>query len=327
MKAPALVFLSAALALSACGANVRQMTAGARDYADYRASRVAPSVPERLRRASYYLEQHPEGAFHDEVASWFARVERLFYEASADSPEGMESYLAALPNGPHAPSAAQRRDAFRDKAKIEAGERLAAQAAAFERRLAAAAQSREDVLTAYASWIRRLVDFDGWGRPLFAADDAETTPSTSELRKAWLEGASPRCSADRCSKLLEIPYELEVAGKPEPFECIIEISFALSAGRVVDAAVSGPDLFARLSEAQHAEPISRDPESRRRAVAFAANFTSGAIERTLPRVRCERDPTPPAAMLRDCDGLRFEFFPKATNDDDDRVVIRGPAGL
>jgi hypothetical protein len=307
------------LAVSACVADMKRVTASPGDYADYRAVRVASSAPSRLKAAALYLQCHPGGAFYDEIAGWFSKVELLFYEASADSAAGMQAYLDALPNGPHAESARQRLDAFRDTAKAAAGERLAAVAAAFERRLAAAAQSREDVLTAYASWVRRLADFDGWGRPLDQASD--------ELKSAWAEGSAPSCRADRCTKLLEIPYQLEIAGKPEPFECIIEISFELSAGKVMGAVVSGPDLFARLMEANRAEPSSRDIESRNQSIVFAAHLTAGAVERKLSRARCERDPTAPAVMLRDCDGIRLEVFPKATQDDDDRVVIRGPAGL
>jgi hypothetical protein len=319
MRPPALFACSIAFALSACGGNVRRVTAPAGDYADYRAVRVASSVPLRLQAAARYLERHPDGAFHDEIADWFAKIELLFYQASADSRQGMQAYLAALPQGPHAPNAQQRLDAFRDTAKAAAGERLVAMAAVFEKRLAAAAQSREDVLTAYSSWLRRLVDFDAWGRPLDEASD--------ELKKAWSEGPAPRCEPDRCTKLLEIPYELEVAGKPEPFECIIEISLQLSAGKVVGAVVSGPDLFARLTEADSAEPSTRDAEARRHTVVFAATLTSGAIERRLQRARCDRDPSPPAVMLRECDGIRLEVFPKLTLDDDDRVVIHGPGGL
>jgi len=314
MRVPRVFWFVVALAVSACGATGRSITAPAGDYADYRAVRVAPSVPSRLKAAYFYLQRHPSGVFRDEISEWFARVEVLFYKALPNSAEGMQTYLDALPQGPHAPHAEQRRDTF-----LEAAKRLAALGAAFERRLAAAAQSRENVLTAYASWVRRLVEFDGWGRPLDQAG--------AEFKKAWFEDQLPRCERDRCIKVLEIPYELEVAGKPEPFECMIEISLGLSTGRVVRAVLAGPDLFARITEAHRAAPISRDLESRQDAIAFSTTFTSGAVERTQPRVRCGADAAPPAVMVRDCDGLRLEVFPKATPEDDDRVVIRGPAGL
>lgn len=324
MRAPAAFFRCAvAVAVAACAPQTRSVTAQAGDYHAYRATRVLPSVASRLTAASIYLERYPDGVFRDEVSEWFTRVEVLFYKSLPNSAEGMQIYVDALPRGPHAPHAEQRRDAF-----LEAARRLAALGAAFERRLAAAAQSREDVLTAYASWLSRLVEFDGWGRPLVrAGEDPARSRVSDDFETMWQKGSSPRCQADRCTKLLEIPYELEVGGKPAPFECMIEVSLVLSAGKVVGAVVAGPDLFARLTEAHRAVPISRDLESLQATVAFATTFTSGAVERVMPQTRCAGDAKPPAVLVRDCGGLRLEVFPKATQDDDDRVVIHGPPGL
>src|SRR4051794_11790032 len=95
--------------IAACGANLREIAAASDDYSDYRAFRVAPTVGRRLKAASFYLGCPSDGAFRDEVLQWFDRVEPLFFEASADSISGMNAYLAALPSGPHADSAAQRR--------------------------------------------------------------------------------------------------------------------------------------------------------------------------------------------------------------------------
>ena len=302
-----------------CGAKLRQIGATPDDYADYRAFRVAPTLAGRLRGASLYLQCHPDGAFRDEVAEWFDRIEPLYFEAFAGSASGMQAYLDALPKGPHAESATQRRDAFATAARVEAGERLSARAAEIEQRLAAAAQSREDVLTAYATWVGRLLDFDAWGR---APGDAK-----AEFGASWTSDPKPKCGSDRCAKLLSIRYELEVRGKPEPFVSILEVSLRLSGGRVVDATISGPDLFSRLSEAHDAEPIPDAEAGRARAVKYVIQLTSGAIERRLERARCGRDPTPPAVMVRECDGYKVELVPKTTSQEEDRVVIRGPSGL
>ena len=101
-----------------------------------------------------YLKQHPEGAFRSAVERWYGRVEPLFFEASSDTLAGTEKYLATLPSGPHANSAAQLRDAFRAALRISSGERIAEQGAAFEKRLAAAAKTRDDVLVAYTPALR-----------------------------------------------------------------------------------------------------------------------------------------------------------------------------
>src|SRR5258706_7616490 len=99
-----IVWLLALATSVACGANVRQVTASSADYADYRAVRVAPSVGAQLRAAATYLQCHSEGAFREDVQAWFDRVEPLYYDAASGSASGMQAYLDALPQGPHAES-------------------------------------------------------------------------------------------------------------------------------------------------------------------------------------------------------------------------------
>jgi len=318
-SAAKIVTLVALVASSACGVRMRQIGASSDDYADYRAFRVAPTLAKRLTLASLYLRCHADGAFRDEVAEWFDRIEPMFFEAAADSAAGMQAYLDALPSGPHAESAAQRRDALMAAARAEAGDRLSARGAEIERRLAAAAQSREDVVSAYASWLGRLVDFDAWGR---APSDAG-----QDFAAPWAGDPKPKCGPDRCSKLFSIRYELEVRGKPESFVGILEVSLRVTKGRVTEAVVSGPDLFSRLAEAHHAEPVPETEEGRSRAVKYVMQLTSGALERRFERARCGRDATPPAVMLRECDGYKVELVPKTTTQEEDRVVIRGPGKL
>lgn len=82
------------------------------DYASYRATRAADDLDERMRAVRLYLEQHPEGAFVDEVASFYERAEPLYYEARKGTISGLRAYLDALPNGPHAEEARARLDAL-----------------------------------------------------------------------------------------------------------------------------------------------------------------------------------------------------------------------
>jgi hypothetical protein len=314
------VCLVAFFASTGCGAKMQRIGASAGDYGDYRAFRVAPALSARMKAASLYLQCHSEGAFRLEVADWFAKVEPLFFEALADSATGMQTYLDALPAGPHAESAVQRRDAFLAAARAEAGERLSAKGADIERRLAAASQSREDVLTAYAAWVGRLIDFDAWGR--------NPKDASADFGSAWTSEPPPKCDKKRCSKLLTTRYELEVRGKPESFVSIFEVSLRLSKkGKVAEATVSGPDLFSSLAEAHEAEPVGDTAEGRTRAIKYVIQLTTGAIERRLDKARCGRNASPPAVMLRECEGYRVKLIPKTTTVGEDRVVIRGPSGL
>ncbi len=306
--------------VSACAGKLDALVAPTGDYADYRLTRVAPTVPERLKAADRYLKQHPEGVFRDAVARWYRRVEPLFFEASSDSLAGAEKYLSVLPEGPHANSAEQLRDAFRAAARVNAGERIAEQGAAFERRLAAAAKARDEVLVAYTAWVGRALDFDGWGGPLAETGDP--------FFSAFFAEPQPKCASERCTKLLALPYELEIAGKPENFVCLLEIAVRLAKDRVVEVTIAGPALFARLAEAHLARPTGATDEGRARARAWAIELTEGAAERRLPRARCRRDGTARAALVRECDGRRLELYAAAGPDEsEDRVVIRGPGEL
>jgi hypothetical protein len=312
--------IALSLSCSACAGKLDALVAPTSDYADYRLTRVAPTVPERLQAAERYLKRHPDGAFREAVARWYGRIEPLFFEASSDSLAGAEKYLSVLPHGPHANSAEQLRDAFRAAARVNAGERIAEQGAAFERRLAAAAKARDEVLVTYTAWIGRVLDFDGWGRPLAEASEP--------FASVWLAEPRPKCAPDRCSKLITLPYELEIAGKPESFVCLLEIAVRLTKGRVEAVTITGPALFARLAEAHLARPTSADEQGRARARSWAIELTEGAAERRLPRSRCAREGTPRAALVRECDGRRLELYAAAGPDEsEDRVVIGGPGEL
>ncbi|HKQ69192.1 MAG TPA: hypothetical protein VJT73_07630 [Polyangiaceae bacterium] len=302
-------------AVVGCGSALRTLSAPPSDYADYRATRVLPTVGERLGAAMRYMQRHPTGVFFDEVDHWFRKVEPLYFEASSDSGEGMQAYLAALPEGPHAASASERVQAFR--AAAQELERLAARGAALERRLALAAQERENVTTTYASWMGTWIDFESWGRPLDEASD--------EFKAKWMAEPKPRCTESRCSKVFSQSYVLRVRGVPEEFVSVLEVSVRLVAGKVSAVSIGGPDLFNRLAEAHFAAPVQRSGRSRARALEWAVEVTGGAIERRVPADRCLRVADSPTLMVRSCDGFRVDVIADA--GEEDQVVIRGPSRL
>src|SRR4051794_29045826 len=121
---PALLLTTCTL-LSACEHGVAPVVASVHDYDDFRQTRVAPSLRARLTAAAIYMERHPSGAFYDEVRDWFGKREPVFYEQASGSSEGVQRYLDALPNGPHASDARQRLEAFRVAERSSSGEFLA----------------------------------------------------------------------------------------------------------------------------------------------------------------------------------------------------------
>jgi hypothetical protein len=306
------------LGASGCGA----LTASAPEYTAYRAVHVTPTVAGRLHAAAHYLRQYPEGVFHAEVSAWFGQVEPVFYEASADTVAGMDAYLAALPDGPHASAAAQRRDALAALRKREAGEGLVKVATAFEQRLAHAAQLREDVTATYSAWIARLLEFDGWGRSI--------DPMNEPLASAWAgAGASrPECDRRGCTKPVTVPYELEIDGELQPFVFKLEIALHVERGVVVDATVSGPDLALRLLEAHRASPAHGDStEARIAELAWLIELTSGAAAKKLAPTHCAVPAKPPVVLSRQCGGLELDVIAASAAHPRDRVVIRATPKL
>src|SRR5262249_3494945 len=99
------IMRGAALALALSGAGCSFFAAPG-DYAAYRATRVAPTLEERLAAAQRYLRDRPQGAFQDEVRAAFDHAEGVYYGSKRGSITGLYAYLEALPSGPHHEEAA-----------------------------------------------------------------------------------------------------------------------------------------------------------------------------------------------------------------------------
>lgn len=108
MRATSVFFaISMMLVVMGCGVG-RQLSASPSDASSYRETRIASSLDARMAASSEYLAAHPEGAFRDEVASFFERAEPLYFEARKSTIPGLRAYLDALPEGPHAAEARER---------------------------------------------------------------------------------------------------------------------------------------------------------------------------------------------------------------------------
>lgn len=158
-------WLVLALALgSTLGCNAgRVLIVGPGEYADYRRVRLAETADERLASAWRYLKDHPEGEYAPRLRRFFDTAEPAFYEVRRRSPAGLESYLAALPDGPHAEEALTRLVDARFAAAAPADDTVAAQKTSL--RIRRRNQAREEVAGALDWWLVRLLDPALWNAP------------------------------------------------------------------------------------------------------------------------------------------------------------------
>lgn len=312
------------------------------EYADYRATRVAATLEERLAKSALYLERHPDGAYAADVRAAFDKAEPLFYAESRASIEGLEGYLGALPAGPHAALAAERLAQLR--AARDAPDLLGASARATEERLEAAARGREGARDGVRAWVRAFLDPLVFQRPL--AD------LSTDLVVAWgLSLPEPTCVEDfslepgadagadddpagspgleRCSKIVELPYQIPTGGSLSDRSIVLEVFVTQGDDGVFrSATLAGPDLFIRLEETVQKAPRSPDRASHRiAAIATAVDLVAGAFEQAVSTdPACRRSVVAPAVLSLACEGLEVVVRAGQAPGDDDIVEIRPAAG-
>jgi len=323
------VLAAGLLALAAGGCST---FSSASDWSAYRATRVAPSLENRLAAAQRYLADRPDGVFRADVRAWFDHAEEIYFTSKKGSVTGLHAYLKALPRGPHA-GAADSRIAELEHVERSRRAELDKSAAEVEARVAGpAAVARVHVRKELDDWLARFLDDTLFQAPFSRARAELIVPFSLSL-------PSPHCAAldapvhsatRRCSKLLELPYEVDGPTGPEPREATLEVSVLEDPfGVPVEVTVGGPDLFLRLEETYRVKPIAPD-EPGQRAVggARAAVFVNRAFSSTVgvsdPRA-CVRPILPPVALRLQCEGLHVEVLPATAPGEDDRIVI-APAG-
>jgi hypothetical protein len=324
-----LLAAAAVLGLAAAGCQAQAFIASPSDYAGYRATRVAPTLEDRLAAAQRYLDEHGDGRFKDEVRAFFDPAEDAFYAVNSASRPGLRAYLAILPRGPHHEQAT-RRIAALDTAERSQRAELDRSVATVEARVSGrAAAERLRVREELEHWLARLLDRRTYEAPLAAASAELVVPFALSLpspRCALLEpaGDDPRAPARRCTKLLELPYQVEVEAGTEPRQATLEITLTQDArGVPLVATVGGPDLFLRLEETFRVKPVTPGDTAQRAAALTRAVGTVkevfGAAASADPA--CHRRPAPPAVLDLGCQGVRVQVIPAAVAGDDDRIVF------
>ncbi|MEM9693463.1 MAG: hypothetical protein AAGA56_13020 [Myxococcota bacterium] len=153
--------IALACCLLGCTAS-RAVIASSSDYGDYRRIRVAESAETRMAAAWQYLKRHPEGRFAERIRRYFDRREPVYFKWKGDSVAGLEEYLRALPDGPHAEEAVLRLVALRDRGLSTRPEAVLASIEA-EKRARAADKRRAAEL--FRWWVAQLIDAAIYTRP------------------------------------------------------------------------------------------------------------------------------------------------------------------
>ena len=316
-RAICMVLLAAALSPIGPGcAAARQVTASADDYQAYRRMRLAPTLEDRLSRSFSYLREQPNGRWQAEVKTWFSTNEARYFERSQNSLEHLRAYLSALPDGPHAQAAAERISELElaEKHALRREHELTARASEVEEKLGAAQTMRRELVRQVIGWTEHLSRIRSFGRPTHELDH--------EFIYEWrLREPEARCEADRCVKPLSLPYAVPEARRLGARRAVFDVTLLLERGGVVRALLTGPELWNRLAEAAEVRPIPADPSARAEAVMRARQLVESAIERWLPRDRCDRPASPPLVLVRECDGVRFSMWSAANPDEEDRIEV------
>lgn len=309
--------LPLALLFGACAGPLSQTTADREDYWEYRQVRSAPTIDAKLRAATRYLRDRPTGRWHREIRRWFNATEPVFFASVGNDLAGMHRYLDALPEGPHS-EAAEDRVLELERARelaLRRDVRELAGARAVEARLARAAAERNGLVHDFADWVRRLASITSWGG------------RTSELDGEFifryrLQAPEARCDTWHCVKDLAIDYAVPDGTTLAARRAVFDVVLRLEKGGVRGAEIAGPELFTRLGEALLLRPIAPDAASARiDALGRVADLVAGSAEPALPSARCDRSPTSPVVVERECSGVRLRMIAAMVPDDDDRIVV------
>ncbi len=316
MRASICFAFAFALMLSACASTAR-MTGDFGDYADYRRTRLATTLEQRLGASDRYLREYPDGDYREEVRAWFKPAEKRYFKLAWDNLPRLRAYLDAMPHGPHAEAVTDRiteldsRRVFADRRE----QRMLEHASGIETHLAMAAEQRREFLREFSTLARSLGKTRSFGAP--------TSELDSELLLRFrVRQPSGTCDGDRCSKEFSFPYSVpedkiltDRAGR-------VTLEIVLERGLVQRLSLAGPELLTRLAEAVEVNAVpAGNPQAHAEALAHALDVLDDALEEPLPKARCAVDVVSPVVLARRCDGVKLEVVAGLEAGALDRLTI------
>lgn len=319
--------LAIVLASTAC-APLRPVATSHDEWIAYRKTRMSPTLEGRIVAAARYLARYPDGAFAPDTRKFYQVAEPLYFEHLRKAHDGLYTYLAALPRGPHADEAKQLLYRQNEKPRGPAGfdgglMTVDAQIAAVA---AQRTEAREEILGAVRMWL----DPAAFDKPISEAKPTLVIPWSLSLPQARCSSVEePKTDVTRiCVKLLEKVYEATNGEGLEERQATVEVAVSQDAnGRPRKVSIGGPDLFVRLEETFGGRTIAPDDT---RGRALGVSRATDVLRREFSvnvsdDPACRKRPTGTAVMELRCKGIRATVEAALDAANDDRIVIE-PAG-
>ena len=300
MRARSLLMV-ALLPLALGCASTARMTGDFGEYAEYRRTRLAPTVEARLAASERYLHDYPDGDYRDEVRAWFKPAEKHYFKLAWDNLPRLRAYLDAMPKGAHAEAVAERigelesRREFADRRDAS----VLARASGIEAQLDAAGAGRRELLREVGTLVRAMAKTRTFGEPTSELD-------TELLLRFRVRQPPGACAGDQCQKKFAFKYGVPENKALVDREVSVTLDITLEHGGVQKLTLAGPELLTRLAEAVEVRAIPENPQARAEAIGHAVDVLDEALEPALPKARCDAEAVSPIVVARKCDAVRFE---------------------
>ncbi len=306
------LWCAAILLLAGCHP-ARVLIASPGDYADYRRVRVAEDIDARMAATWAYLEARPDGQYSERLRRYFDKAEPVYYEVRRRSIKGLEAYLRAMPDGPHAKQALDELVASRDTARRE--ELLTRQVRQSQRRLDYDRQKRAEAAELLLWWLSALLDDALWRAPIDQAPDAFLVRYRLSLPRPECQPHADNPDIQLCFKSVSRGFRVSGRDGLTDRTIAFDLEIDLDARwHIFKATLVGDALFVGTLEAQQQRALDADDaEVRRRAADAVINQLTEAM--AVRKVACNGGSTPDGHTVLDCGRLRITFEPGQDGDD------------
>ncbi len=250
------------------------------EYHVYREIHTTEDEHAQLSAMHTYMVEYPTGTWSAEIQAKRVEVEPRIWEEVRSSREGLEFYLDAFPDGPHAAEAQPRLAALTTVAGRREQEEEAARETERQRREAILERQRLWLSRATGYWTRTLIGITNWGSPI--PEVARRNPSFSH---AFGGNPPPRCSRTECIKFYSAAYSIPVPGSTRIERQVdMYLRLRLNDGRLVRAEMLLPNKgFSRWYEQENRTiVVDEDPEQRQQAIEWALAQIVPAIREVAP---------------------------------------------